>query len=126
MKESNIKLAIAQYLEYGMNQGKWYSDRLNSGEVIVVGGKSRRRIKLCREGTADFMVLQLNALSDGVHMTLIPACRVIFLEAKSPEGRTRPEQGAFKILVEAQGASYFIIRSIDELQEILGETNPII
>ena len=60
MKEADTKRTIADYLETGMAQGKWYYDRLNSGEVIIVSGESlgyRRRVKLCRAGTADFFVL---------------------------------------------------------------------
>lgn len=38
ISESDLKYAVAQYLEYGTNQGKWYADRLNSGAVYVKRG----------------------------------------------------------------------------------------
>ena len=120
MKEADLKRAVNDYLQILMNQGKLYYDQLNSGEIVALFGKSRRRIKLSREGTADFYVLQTTELWDGVHATRIPACRVIFLELKSESGRQSPEQGAFRILVEMQGAEYCLIRSIDELEAILG------
>lgn len=117
MKEADLKLVVSEYLQYGHNQGRWYADRLNSGEVIVVAGQSRRRVKLCREGTADFMVIQKATI---VGLDRIEDCiRVIFLELKGNKGKQRPEQGAFQKVVESQGASYFIIRSIEDLENIL-------
>ena len=111
--ESDLKIAVSDYLEYGLNQGKWYFDRLNSGEVIVVAGESRRRVKLCREGTADFLVIK------PVKRSGVVISQIIFLELKSGKGRSSPEQRAFKVLVESQGASYRIIKSLEELQEII-------
>lgn len=115
MKEKDLKLAVSQYLEYGTNQGKWYADRLNSGAVIVnYGASGQHRVKLCREGTADFMVIKLGS---GVFENLC----LIFLELKGDKGKQRPEQGAFQKLVEAQGAEYYIVRSVEKVMEILGE-----
>ena len=119
IRERDLKITVSAYLQYKMNAGELYYDRLNSGEVVVMAGQSRRRIKLCVEGTADFVVLQKTLLWDGVHATRIPACRTIFLELKSAKGRQTPEQGAFQKLVEMQGASYFIIHSFEQLQEII-------
>ena len=45
--------------------------------------------------------------------------RLIFLELKGDKGKQRPEQKEFQKLVENQGASYFIIRSLEDLEEIL-------
>ena len=117
MREKDLKLAVSQYLEYGTNLGRWYADRLNSGEVIVVAGQSRSRIKLCREGTADFIVIR----KDPIAIKMIAFPQVIFLELKGDKGKQRPEQGAFQKLVEAQGAEYHIVRSVEEVAEILGE-----
>lgn len=116
MKEAQLKKQIAEYLQIGVNQGKWYADRLNAGEVIIVQGKSRRRVKLCREGTADFFVVKhyWNLVESGT--------KIIFLEAKGDKGMQRQEQKDFQEAVETQGASYFLVRSLDEVVEILGET----
>ncbi len=113
MKEGDLQRCVSDYLTYLMNQGKLYFDRLNSGEVIVVAGQSRRRVKLCREGTADFMVIQRQEYKWGATV------RTIFLELKGDKGKQRPEQGAFQKLIEAQGAEYHIVRDIQQLEEIL-------
>lgn len=103
--EADIKLAVSEYLEYGTNQGKWYADRLQAGEVIEVRGKTRRRIVLCREGTGDFFVLYNG--------------RLIFLECKSKKGRQSLPQAAFQTLIESNGGHYYLIRSVDEIVKIL-------
>ncbi len=131
MKEADLKLAIEDYLQYGMNQGKWYFDRLNSGSLLTKRGQSTYRVNLCREGTADFMVIKgtpvdklqwatYDEILGTTHCELtIP--RLIFLELKGEKGKQRPEQGAFQKLVEAQGAEYHIIRLIEELEAVLSD-----
>ncbi len=103
--EKDLKFAVEQYLEYGTNQGKWYADRLQAGEVIEVRGKTRRRVKLCRIGTADFYMI-LNG-------------QIIFLECKGEKGRQSPAQKAFEKLVKEQQALYYIISSVEELDTIV-------
>ncbi len=120
MKEADLKRSVRDYLEYGTNQGKWYADSLFSGEAIEVRGETRRRIRGCRAGTADFMVLQADDLWDGVHATRIPACRIMYIELKGEKRKQRPEQEAFQKLIESQGASYHIIRDVDDLIKLLG------
>ena len=44
---------------------------------------------------------------------------VIFLEAKGDKGKQREDQHTFQELVEAQGAEYHIVRSLDEVIDIL-------
>ena len=119
MKEKDLKLAVSEYLEYGTNQGKFYADRLNSGEVIVMAGQNRRRVKLCREGTADFMVIRARRYFRNMPLVITP--QVIFLELKGDKGKTSPEQRAFQKLIEAYGAEYHLIHSVEELKEILSE-----
>ena len=119
MKEKDLKLAVSEYLQYGTNQGKWYADRLNSGAVYVERGDRTYGVQLCREGTADFMVIRHGFKVNDVVFDF----RLVFLELKGDKGKQRPEQGAFQKLVEAQGAEYFVVRSVEEVMEILGETH---
>jgi len=112
MKESDLKLAVADYLQILQNQGKLVYLRLNAGDFIEVRGNSRRRVKGCPAGTADFV-------------GIMGACdayivdKVFFLELKSAKGRQTKEQLAFQEMVEMQGAQYYIIRNIEELMEVL-------
>ena len=107
ISERDLKITVSAYLQYKMNAGELYFDRLNSGEVVVMAGQSRRRIKLCEEGTADFFVLKNG--------------HTIFLELKGEKGRQTPAQGAFQKLVEMQKAEYHLIHSIEELWKILSQ-----
>ena len=116
MKESDLKRTVTEYLEYAQNLGKLVYLRLNSGDFIEVRGNTRRRIKGCQAGTADILVLTNNGRYDAPNKFY---CIPIFLELKSEKGRTSPAQDAFKIIVEAQGCVYKIIRNMEDLQEIL-------
>ena len=104
MTEADLKRSVEDFLTYAMNQGKLYFDRLNSGEVIVIAGKSRRRIKLCRKGTWDFFVLQ--------------DFRIIFLECKVRGRKLTEDQMKFGDLVRRQGAEGFIISDTDYLMQL--------
>lgn len=114
MKEGELKLAIEEYLQYGQNQGKWMFLRLNAGDFIEVRGNTRRRIKGCPKGTADFFVL--TSFQCGLW---IP--RPMFLELKSHTGKQTKEQKEFQEMVTVHCAGYYIIRSVEELMEILNE-----
>ena len=119
MKENELKSCISDNLEYGTKQGRWYSDRLNSGSVLVKKGAKVYKVQLCREGTADFMVIQnswTNAYPTHIN---VEHPRIIFLELKGEKGKQRPEQKEFQKLIEAQGAEYYIIKSLEDLEEIL-------
>ena len=120
ISEAEIKYAILEWLQYKQNAGELYFDRLNSGAVTVARGYAKYKIQLCREGTADLIVLKSVLLWDGVHATRIPSVRVIFLEIKNKRRKQRPEQEVFQELIEAQGAEYWVVRSVEEVIEIIG------
>jgi hypothetical protein len=107
--EALLKKAVADCLQYAMNQGRCYADRLNSGKLLATYKGGQRMINLCREGTADFFVIMLKPRK------VYTECRVIFLETKGEGGRQKPAQREFQKLVEAQGAEYHLIRDVDEV-----------
>jgi len=114
MNESDLKKTCEDYLTYLMNLGKLWFSRLNAGDFIDIRGDSRRRIKGVEKGTADLVVIMLDT-------HYIKHCRVIFIELKSGKGRWAPEQRAFKIIIEAQGAEYHIVRNFEELERIISQ-----
>jgi len=115
MNERDLMRTVDEYLRYQQNMGKLWFTRLNSGNILAKKGDKFYNVKLCDEGTADFEVVKGN-----IDTMIRPRCRVIFLELKSETGKQSLEQGAFQKIVENQGASYFIIRSIEDLTEALG------
>ncbi len=114
MKESELKSAVADFLTIGETQGKWFWLRLNAGSFILTDkdGNFRRRVIGARKGTADYMVIESYDPDK-------PSCLVYFLELKSEKGTTTKAQDEFAELVREQGAEYFIIRSIEEVMEVL-------
>jgi len=120
LKEADIKRAIDDFLQYGQNQGKWVFMRLNAGEFIEARGETRRRIKGCPVGTADFEVIKdPQSVNIFVRPFAFQVTRAIFIEVKSLKGKQSKEQIAFQAMVEAQGAEYHIVRSVEELEAIL-------
>jgi len=119
LRESALKSAVADYLEIGRSRGKWHSDRLNSGKLIASYKGGQRAINLCRPGTADFFVIQNANRNDVPFAYSFKSVRLVFLELKSDTGKQRPEQIQFEADVTFQGAEYYVLRSIEELQEVL-------
>lgn len=114
MKESELKKTVEDYLQIKMNQGILYFDRLNSGDFIEVRGSTRRRVRGCRKGTADFFMFYCDYPDMGRNDFLL-----IFLELKGDKGRQSEDQKEFQRLVEEQGAEYFIIRSVEQVEDVL-------
>ena len=112
VNEADVKKGVEDRLQYEQNLGHLLYLRLNSGEFIEVRGQTRRRIKGCPAGTADFVVFQGSVQS-------LPICHVTFLEIKSGKGKQSPEQKAFEILAKMFDCRYFIVRDADEIEEIL-------
>ena len=114
MKESDLKRSVYEYLLILENQGKLWFERLNSGEAYKRYKDKSHRIVLCRKGTSDFIVVLYDFWGNDV-------VEVCFLECKSDKGKQSGEQKYFEDKVTEQGAEYYIIRSVDEVKEILGE-----
>ena len=127
ISEADVKLAVSERLQYAENQGKLVHLRLNSGDFIETRGDTRRRIKGAPKGAADFLVLQAVAYSltyAGVPLNhqppVIPATRVTFIEVKKPKGgKQSDDQKVFEAKVRQFNARYFIVTSIEQLEEVL-------
>src|SRR3990167_2662206 len=127
ISEADIKRAVEDRLQIAQNQGQLMFLRLNSGDFIEVRGATRRRIKGCPPGTADFIVLQsvsfsltYAGVSPSHQLPVIPATIVTFIEVKKPKGgKQSEEQKVFEVKVRQFYARYFILKSVDELEEIL-------
>uniref|UniRef100_A0A6M3XS64 VRR-NUC domain-containing protein n=1 Tax=viral metagenome TaxID=1070528 RepID=A0A6M3XS64_9ZZZZ len=118
MKESELKHAVEEYLQFQQNLGRLLFLRLNAGDFIEARGETRRRIKGCPKGTADLLVLQ--GYESASPEECCDSCVPIFLELKSDTGKQRPEQLDFQGMVEEQNAEYHIVRSVEEVMELVG------
>uniref|UniRef100_A0A6M3LQD4 VRR-NUC domain-containing protein n=1 Tax=viral metagenome TaxID=1070528 RepID=A0A6M3LQD4_9ZZZZ len=117
MKESEVLRACEDYLQYQRNQCKLWFTRLNSGDIFMEG----RRFKGAGKGTADLMVVQsfkIPARIETLELNVL-ATNVIFIECKSSTGKQSPDQRAFQEEVEALGCGYFLVRDLNELEEII-------
>ena len=87
---------------------------MNSGKAFVKRGGKEYMIQLCDEGTSDLLVIKTDVFAP------LNYCRAFFVELKSDKGKQSPAQGAFQKLIQMQGASYSIVHSLEELEELLG------
>jgi hypothetical protein len=95
---------------------------LNSGDVFRPGAAGKMyKVKGSPKGTADCLVLQKEVRIAKISLNRVTYTvpRPIFIEFKSDKGKQTPEQKAFEETVKQQGYEYYVIRSIDELVEVL-------
>ena len=113
IKEADVKRTCEHYLTVMESQGKLFFMRLNAGDFIETRGDSRRRIKGAPKGTSDLVVFHSG---EGAHKLLT---LVTFVECKSSTGKQSPDQVEFEIKVKGHNCRYVIVRSVDELMEVL-------
>ena len=130
LSEADLQRSVADFLQYQQNLGKLWFTRLNSGRAFVKKGDKYYAIQLCEIGTADFMVLvgktfqfshTIRPTEDAETTAWFPYCKIMFFELKSSKGRTSKAQDEFAELVRKQGAEYFVVKSLEELEDILGK-----
>lgn len=115
MAESALLSACLERLQWAENQRFCYYERLNSGKLFAKyidkhGKEHGRAIKLCRQGTADVIVIQRNGHDH--------TCIVTFLETKAKKGRQTKDQREFQERVEKQGCRYILVKTVDQLEEL--------
>jgi hypothetical protein len=128
LTEAEVKRGCEDYLEVMRSQGKLWFCRLNAGDFIEVRGDIRRRIKGAPAGTADLIVIQpgniqiFHAMQRKIHKEYKLAF-VTFVECKSTKGKATKKQNEFEEFVTGLHCRYVVVRSVDELIEILGSWN---
>jgi hypothetical protein len=101
--EADLQRAVVQALRVALPRSAILHHSAN--EVTEPGPRGARR--------------QAILVGMGVHpgfADLVVFCegRVLFLELKSPKGRLRPAQAAFRDAVLAQGFGWALVRSLDD------------
>ncbi len=101
--EADLQRTVVQALRFALPRTALIHHCAN--EVTEPGPRGARRQAILvgmgvHAGFADLMVLH-----DG---------RVLFFELKSPKGRLRPDQEAFRDAVLAQGFGWALVRSLDD------------
>ena len=116
-EEGSLKSAVDDYLQVRKNQGKLVFLRLNAGDFIEARGKTRRRIKGCPKGTADFEVIKGWDSTEDIAKLCEP--RVIFLELKGSKAKQTKEQKEFEQSIMKFGCEYHVVRSLEDLQKVI-------
>lgn len=101
--EADLQRAVVHALRFALPRGSIIHHSANEAAQAGPRGAKRQAILVgmgVHPGFADLMVI-----SGG---------RVLFLELKSPKGRLRVEQEAFRDAVLAQGFGWALVRSLDD------------
>lgn len=109
--ESNIQSVIIDYLILEQALGNLFFQRTNNAPVFDnERGIYRAMAKGQKKGFPDIFVMK-----DG---------RAIFLEVKTGKGRQSQHQVEMQAMLEAQGAEYYVVRSLDYVKAALEKQAP--
>ncbi len=116
--EKDIKKQVEDYLTYKQNQGKLIFFRLNTGDIIIQGEKTRRFKGCGITGASDLLVIRARtrSLSPRVAMDY---SENIFIECKSDTGKQTPAQRHFQKLVEEMGCQYILARKLEDVSGVI-------
>ena len=122
--ESDIIRAVNDYLQIQRNQKKLMFIRNNSGAIPIVDGKNKRRyIRFGDKGSPDFLVwLPFDNEKECEFIPMHKWIRGIAIEAKSDIGKQSIDQIEWQADFEKLGGEYYIIRNIEELIKIIGNS----
>ena len=108
MKETQIQSSIIDYLQVLENQGKLFLHRVNNMGVYDPKRKAYRVFpKGAKKGFPDIIVIKNGFL--------------IGLEVKTGKGEQSVNQIEIEKEFKKHGAAYYVVRSLDEVIEIIGE-----
>jgi hypothetical protein len=96
MSETDITQAILLALGARPDMRVW---RCNTGRLL--NPRTGRWVSFGLKGCADILGIMRGG-------------RFLAIETKTPEGRLRPEQRAFRAMVEELGGLYVLARSVDD------------
>lgn len=119
--ESDIIRAVNDYLQIQRNRKKLMFIRNNSGAMPIVDNKNKRRyIRFGDKGSPDFLVFMGNYFAAEDYS--FGFIKTIAVEVKSETGIQSEDQIEWQADFEKLSGEYYIIRSIEELIDIIGNS----
>jgi len=124
MKEIQIQKAIKDYLQILENQGKLIFLRNQAGGYAT---KEGHYIKMGKKGSPDLLVwykTDTTYYKGGSVQSWNKYLKSIALEVKAEKGKQSQAQKEWQEKFEKLGGEYYIVRSVDEVIDIMkGEIN---
>lgn len=111
MKESQIQSIIIDYLIYMENQGKLFFQRTNN-TPIYQENRFRRLAKGQKKGFPDIILCYRGTF--------------VGLEVKTDAGKQSKEQVWNERKIKENKGYYFIVRSLDDVKEVLEKLNEVL
>jgi hypothetical protein len=104
--EHHIQIQVKQYLDW--NNYEFFAVPNGSARHIIIAKKLKA--EGVKSGVADIFICLGNEKFHG-----------LFIEVKAPKGYQSPNQKEFEIRVKKLGYEYKIVRSVDDLIQVLKE-----
>lgn len=114
--EAQLQRACVQYLRLRAKRGDLRFMAHNPERARTPAQQARAKAMGLEAGCADIIVF---AYKDG-KLHAHRGCSTIFIELKSPSGRLSPAQEDWRDWLTQRGWAYHVVRSVDELREIVG------
>ena len=115
-KEADVQRACLDYLD----AKRIMYIRLNAGDSFRPGANGKLyKVRGASKGTSDILVLAHTEDREPDTKAVFITPRPLFIEFKRIGAKQNADQQAFQQMVEAVKYEYHIIRSIDELLEVL-------
>ena len=109
--EADVLASVLAYLEVAERQRRvvWYArTNTGAGRLLRRDGTVGQWLRFGWPGCPDIL-------------GQLPGGRLLALEVKRPSGRVRPEQEAFLDKVRTGGAVAAVVRSVDDVHELLSK-----
>ena len=113
LSEGQLKRQIEDYLIIQENMGNLAFERVNAGAFPTQSG---RWAVGARKGTADYHIDKADSYDGNAKFQY---CRSIWVELKGFRGVQTQSQKEFQKKIEVQHGEYYIVKSFEELQEVL-------
>lgn len=113
--EKHIQSAIEEFLQLQENLGRLVYQKNNTGAVRInrPGAKSSF-MRFGKKGSPDFLVWRKSdEFFDGDYL------ETLFIEVKTDVGTLSEGQQEFKSMVEKLGGHYYVVRSFDDVKNLL-------
>ncbi len=96
--------------------------RMNTGAMSAEYKGKKRFVRFCRPGVADILAVRYTTNWVHVLQNAIPRetsyLQVVWLEIKAPKGVQGPAQKEFQSEVEAQGMTYILAKSLEDVEKV--------
>lgn len=116
MTEHQLQVAVARYLDVALRAPTWWTSIDHGAGKMARASAGLRKARGVKAGVPDILVFH----PTGHHASgVMRITRVIGIELKAERGELSKAQWGVRDALEETGVSYYIARSVDDVEAIL-------